>query len=68
MKTYKIIPKAENADKGFHYTVTEEQIQEHQKRSLKEIFEWLEKTNKFIYSLQTPEEREMARKIKNSII
>ncbi len=39
-----IIPKAENADKGFHYTVTDEQIKEHQKRSVKEIFEWLETT------------------------
>ena len=64
--TTRIIPKAENADKGFHYTVTDTQIEEHQKRSLKEIFEWLEKTNKFIYALQTPEEREMAKKIKNS--
>ena len=66
--TTKIIPKAENADKGFHYTVTDVQIEEHQKRSVKEIFEWLEKTNKFIYALQTPEEREMARKIKNSTL
>lgn len=64
----KITPKAENANKGFHYTVTDEQIKEHQKRSLKEIFEWLEKTNKFVYALQTPEEREMAKKIKNSAI
>jgi hypothetical protein len=62
---YKVTPKAENANKGFHYTVTEEQIKEHQQRSLKDIFEWLEKTNKFIYTLQTPEEREMSRKMKN---
>ena len=60
-----IIPKAENADKGFHYTVTDEQIQEHQKRNVKEIFEWLEKTNKFIYAVQTPEEHERMRKAKN---
>ena len=59
-----IIPKAENADKGFHYTVTDEQIREHQMRSIEEIFEWLEETNKFIYSIQTPEERERARKVK----
>ncbi len=62
----KIIPKAENADKGFHYTVTEEQIREHQKRSVKEIFEWLEKTNKFIYAIQTPEERERMKRAKNT--
>ena len=60
-----IIPKAENANKGFHYTVTDEQIKEHQKRSVKEIFEWLEETNKFIYAMQTPEERERMRKAKN---
>lgn len=63
MKT-KIILKAENADKGFHYTVTDEQIKEHQKRTVKEIFEWLENTNKFIYALQTPEERERIKKLK----
>ena len=66
MKKYEVKPKLENANKGFHYTVTDEQIREHQKRSLKEIFEWLEETNKLIYSLQTPEEREIARKIKNT--
>ncbi len=64
----KIIPKAENADKGFHYTVTDEQIQEHQKRSIKDIFDWLEKTNKFVFALQTPKEREMAKKIKNGVL
>jgi hypothetical protein len=61
-----IIPKAENANKGFHYTVTDEQIKEHQKRSIEEIFEWLEKTNKFIYDMQTPEERARMRMMKNS--
>lgn len=61
-----IIPKAENANKGFHYTVTDEQIKEHQKRSILEIFEWLEKTNKFIYDMQTPEERARMRMMKNS--
>lgn len=61
----RIIPKAENAKRGFHYTVTDEQIKEHQKRSIIEIFEWLEKTNKFIYEIQTPEERERMKKAKN---
>ena len=60
-----ITPKKENADKGFHYTVTDEQIKQHQQRSIKEIFEWLEKTSKFIYEMQTPEERERMRKAKN---
>lgn len=60
-----IIPKKENANKGFNYTVTDEQIKEHQKRTVLEIFEWLENTNKFIYAVQTPEERERMKKAKN---
>ena len=44
--------------KGFYYSVTDEQIREHQQRCVKEIFEWLESTNEFIYNIQTPEERE----------
>ena len=62
--SYVIIPKAENAGRGYHYTVTDEQIAAHLKRSMKEIFEWLEETNKFIYALQTPEERKRCREIK----
>ncbi len=60
-----IIPKKENADKGFHYTVTDEQIKQHQARSIKEIFDWLQKTNKFIYAVQTPEERLRMKRAKN---
>jgi len=60
-----IIPKAENANKGFHYTVTDEQIKEHRKLSVKEIFEWLENTSKFIYEIQTPEERERMKTANN---
>lgn len=48
----------------FYYEVTDEQIREHQQRSVKEIFEWLESTNEFIYNLQTPEERERMMKIR----
>lgn len=33
----KILPKKENENIGFHYTVTDEQIKEHQKRSVEEI-------------------------------
>ena len=60
-----IKPKIENAGKGFHYTVSDDQIKEHRQRSVKEIFEWLEKTNKFIYAMQTPEERERMKQVKN---
>lgn len=61
-----MVPKAENANKGFHYTGTDDQIKEHQKRSIEEIFEWLERTNKFIYDMQTSEERQRMRMMKNS--
>lgn len=40
------------------YYVTDEQIREHQKRSVTEIFEWLESTNEFLFRFQTPEARE----------
>ncbi len=60
----KIIPKKENENKGFHYTVTDEQIAEHRKKSIEEIFEWLETTNAFLYSIQTEEERKRMREIK----
>ncbi len=66
MKRTKLVPKAENAKKGFHYSVTDAQISAHQKRSLLEIFEWLEQTNKFVYALQTEEERMRSREIKNA--
>jgi hypothetical protein len=61
----KIIPKKENQNREFHYTVTDEQIAEHQKRSIKEIFMWLESTQKLIYALQTPEERLRSKEAKN---
>ena len=36
METNKIIPKKENEGKGFKYTVTDEQIREYAKWTLKE--------------------------------
>ncbi len=61
----KIIPKKENQNIGFHYTVTDEQIKEHQKKSAAEVIEWLESTARFIYEIQTPEERERMKNAKN---
>lgn len=52
-----IKPKLENANIGFHYTVTDEQIKTHQKKSIEEILLWIETTSQFIYEAQTPEER-----------
>lgn len=60
-----IKPKTENANVGFHYTVTDDQIKQHRERSVDEIIEWLEETNKFIYSIQTPEERLRIKQAKN---
>ena len=59
------MPKKENENKGFHYTMTDEQLQAGSKRTIEEIFEWLESTNRFIYSIQTPEERERVKRAKN---
>lgn len=65
MAKNKIIPKKKNFNKGFYYTVTDEQIAAHRKRSLEEIFQWLEEMHSFIYTVQTPEERMRMQKIKN---
>ena len=54
----------EENQKGFYYTVTDEQIREHQQRTVKQIFEWLESTLEFIHRFQTPEERERMNKIR----
>ena len=42
---------------GFEYSVSDEQIREHQQRSPAQICKWLEETNRFLYKVQTPEER-----------
>lgn len=65
-----IKPKLENANVGFDYTVTDEQIAAHQKKSIEEILMWIEETSKFIYEIQTPEERlrtKLAKQFLNSI-
>lgn len=59
------VPKKENQFVGFHYSVTDEQIDTHRKKSVDEIVNWLEETSKFIFEVQTPEERERMKKSKN---
>lgn len=64
-------PKLENANIGFHYTVTDEQIAAHQKKSVEEILLWIEEISKFIYEIQTPEERlrtKLAKQFNNNVI
>lgn len=51
--------------RGFTYEVTDEQIQRHRARSTKDILIWLEETAKFIWMIQTPEERERMKKAKD---
>ncbi|MBA3662586.1 MAG: hypothetical protein H0W61_00045 [Bacteroidetes bacterium] len=58
-------PIKENENVGFHYTVSDEQIKEHQKKTVEEIVNWVESTAKFIYDFQSPGERERMRKNKN---
>lgn len=50
--------------RGYYYTVTDEQIREHQKRTPVEILDWIESTNEFLYKHQTPEAREAWMKIR----
>lgn len=61
----KIIPKKENENVGFHYTVMDEQIAVFQKLTVEERVTWVETTAKFIYDMQTPEERDRIKKAKN---
>lgn len=60
-----ITPIKENENVGFHYTVTEEQLLVRSKMTTEEIINWVEETAKFIYELQSPEERERLKKAKN---
>ena len=64
----KIEPKKENEGIGYSYTVTDEQVKAHQKLSLQEICHWLDSTRNFVEKLQTPEEKEFARVLKNKRI
>jgi len=61
----KLVPIEENNEKGFHYSVTDEQIAAHRKLTVHEIFEWLESTTRFVRRLQTPEEKKRSNIAKN---
>ena len=62
-----IKPKLENADKGYHYTVTPEQIEAYQNWTLEERLQWIWDTNVLLSKIQTLEERERARMIKHKM-
>lgn len=57
-------PKKENQDKGYFFTVTDQEIIAHRGRSFKDIVSWLETTNKFVYAIQTEEERTKSHRAK----
>lgn len=54
-------PKAENQNKGYFFTVSDDEIKDHLNRSPKDIFQWLETTNKFVNQIQTPLEKRRSR-------
>ena len=56
-----LLPKKENQGKGYFFDVTDEEIKQHLSRSPKDIFQWLESTNKFVSQVQTPIEKEKSR-------
>ena len=60
-----ITPKPENKGVGYTYEVTEEQIREHQKKSIEDILCWLYDLNLFLKLVQTDEEKERMKRFKN---
>lgn len=63
-----IIPKYENADKGYTYTVTDEQIAAYAKWTLDERLQWVFDTYELVSQLQTPEEKARAIEMKHKYI
>ncbi len=53
-----ITPIKENENVGFHYTVTNEQMEAPGKMTAEEIINWVEETAQFIYEIQTSKEQE----------
>lgn len=53
----KIEPKLENTGKGYYFDVKDDEIEAHQKRSVEDIFNWLQSANSFFSMVQTPTER-----------
>ena len=65
--TKSIMPKEENAGKGFCFSATDEQIAAHQKLSVVEIFRMMESHARFLFMIQTPEEKERMRLLKGKL-
>jgi hypothetical protein len=61
----KIVPKKENENIGFNYSVSEEQLAWYSQMSIEEKFAWLQDANSFILSIQTEEEKQRTAQAKN---
>ena len=59
-----LLPKKENEGKGYFFDVTEEEIKQHLNRSPKDIFQWLESTNRFVSQIQTSTEKKRSKTVK----
>lgn len=51
-------------ENGFYYTVTKEQVLQHQKRSIVQILQWLYETNLLLSKVQTQEEKDRMKNFK----
>ncbi len=54
-----------NAEKGFYYDATDEQIARHQLHTIEEILYWIEDMNKLLREIQTEDEWNKAYLLKN---
>ena len=54
-------PKSENQNRGYYFSVSDDEIKEHMSRSTKDIFQWLESTNRFVNQIQTPQEKKRSK-------
>lgn len=52
---------------GFHYTVSEDQVVYYRNRTVKDIFRMNEAHARFIWSCQTPQERERMKLLKGKL-
>lgn len=59
--------KTKKLKRGYYYSLSEEQFEAGKKRTIEEVFQWLEETNRFIWEVQTPEERLRVKQMKNIV-
>jgi hypothetical protein len=66
MEEFKI--KSENSDKGFHYTLSEAQLDAYKNWTDEEKLNWIWETNKLILGAQTTSERKRMNLIKYKLV